>query len=187
MGFAMIKKIKTLKASKFRIAILLILTPLLTWYSKQAANNPWRMRSSYYIDSESVVFFQENNKGKSEEFRVFVPLDSASKEISNLSIHGWKIVNRKWGISAKSGDTTIVFSFGNTQDFGNLRILCDVLISSGDLQKLNKERLFFRPKLTVWFAQNNEESPARNVYVPRENEKVRIVRARERLEARKIE
>jgi hypothetical protein len=172
--------------SKAKLIILLAIAPFLAWYSNQSTNNPWKMRSSYYIDSNSVVFFQENNRKKSDEFRIFVPLDSAGKNISNTHIYGWEIANRNWGILAKSGDTSIVFSFGDSLNFESSQILCDVLVSSGDSAKIVEERLFFRPKMTVWFAEKSEKPIASNVYIPKEKDKFRLVKSREKLEILRV-
>jgi hypothetical protein len=170
------------QAGIFKIVIILGITVFLSWYSKQSATNPWKMQSAYYFDGNSVVFFEKNHKTKSEGYRISIPLDTAAENISNLFVHGWEITNRNWGISAKSGDTLVVFSFANAQNFSNIQISCDVLISSGDSLQLAEERFSFRPKITIWYAADkNSKSPSKNVYVPKPNEKFRIIKNIERL------
>ena len=173
---------RRLQTGRFKIVIILGITVFLSWYSKQSATNPWKTRSVYYFDENSVVFFEKNHKNESEKYRISIPLDTAAENISNLFIHGWEITNRNWGISAKSGDTLVVFSFANAQNFGNVQISCDVLISSGDSLQLAEERLFFRPKITIWYAADkNSKVPAKNVYIPKPNEKFRVIKNLEKL------
>ncbi|MCL1946550.1 MAG: hypothetical protein FWF51_05275 [Chitinivibrionia bacterium] len=170
------------QAGRFKIIIFLALAAFLAWYSKQSGTNPFKMQSSYYFDGNSVVFFEKNHKTESEKYKISIPLDSATKDISSVFIYGWEITNRNWGLSAKSGDTLIIFSFGNVQDFNNSQILCDVLVSSGDSSKVAEERFFFRPKMTIWYAENkNDKTPAKNIYIPKPNEKFRVMKNRERL------
>jgi hypothetical protein len=196
------------KTNKFKIIIILILTPLVTWYSKQTSNNPWQMRSEYYFENEngnfSMVFFEQNNSKRSDFLRVYLSktppiFDTIQLFVSNnkllkfnaenktdtiyrLNKYGWNLDARQRGISITCGDTSIIISFDDaiTKDLSK-SALCDILVSRANAQKIKEERFFFRPKMTIWFSDEDTVLQISNIYVPKQKDKFRVVRNREKL------
>jgi hypothetical protein len=162
---------KPAKMSNAKIIAFLILTPIVTWYSKQNYNDPWRMRSSFYFEKNAIVLFEENNREKSNEFRLLINESSTQ----NIDIYGWKIRYRNWGCSVVSGDTSIIIADKNFEKNLNAATLCDILVSSAETNEaIAEERLFFRPKITIWFTDGNKVPIAKNVFIPKGNEKFRV-------------
>ena len=196
------------KTNKFKIIVILVLTPFVAWYSKQSSNNPWQMRSEYffekYEDNSALVFFQQNNNKKSDFLRIYLsknpPIfdtiqlfvsnnnllkynkDNKTDTIYGFSKYGWNFNVKSWGILIKNNETNIVVPFNDTtkKNLGN-SILCDVLFTSANLQEMKNERLFFRPKLTVWLKDEKEVSHIPNIYTPKSGDKFRATKNREKL------
>jgi hypothetical protein len=162
------------RTNRFKIFVFLSLAPFIAWYGNQSSNNPWKMRNSFFFDGNEIVLFQENNKNKTEEFRISVN-DGLEQ---NIDIHGWEIRERIWGISIICGDTNIIFADKNFEK--NLSpISCDILVSTAETnENLAQERLFFRPKTTIWFTESPEILPAKNIFIPKPNERFRVKKNR---------
>ncbi|MDR0304996.1 MAG: hypothetical protein LBH98_09580 [Chitinispirillales bacterium] len=196
------------KTSKFKIIVFLILTPLVTWYSKQSSNNPWQMRSEYYLENDndnfSIVFFEQNVKKKDGDLRIYLSenppiFDTTSFFISNdkllkyntdnqtdtirhLYRYGWSFRFFVWGIAAISDETKIIISSNNFFEKNEqCPILYDILISSANSSQIKKERFFFRPKMTVWFTNETAISQISNVYIPKSKDRFRIIKKGEKL------
>ena len=163
------------RASRFKIFVLLSFAPFLAWYANQPVNNPWQMRSSFYFTGDTIVLFQENNRGTSGEFHFLINENPPQ----NIDIYGWEIRPRIWGVSIVSGDTGIVAAKKNFEKNFNISKTFDILVSTAETaEELAEERRFFRPKITIWFAENIDISPAKNVYIPKPDEKFRVVKNR---------
>ncbi|MCL2844154.1 MAG: hypothetical protein FWE23_01690 [Chitinivibrionia bacterium] len=168
-------------AQKIKTVLFIGFALFFGWYSKQAANNPWRMRSSFYFDDGAIIFFQENHNTRTEDYRISIPLDPSMRIIDTFFVHGWKIQNKSWGISAQANNILIVIPFEETEDFRRAQnIVSDILVVSGDSANVAEKRHIFRPKITIWYADEEEsEFGARNVYIPRFDESFRLRRNRD--------
>jgi len=202
------------KTNKFKIIVFLVLAPFIAWYSKQSSNNPWQMRSEYFFeklkDNSALVFFQQNSNKKSDFLRVYLSdnppifdtiqlfvsnnnmlkynIDNQIDTIHRFSKYGWIFNVKDWGVLIKSDETNIIVSFNDTiaKNLEN-SILCDVLVSSANLQKMKDERLFFRPRLTIWLTDEKEVPQISNIYIPKTGEKFWIKKSREKLAISPIE
>jgi len=202
------------KTNKFKIIVILVLTPFVAWYSKQSSNNPWQMRSEYFFeksnDNSALVFFQQNNNKKSDLLRVYLSknppvfdtiqlfvsndnllkynIDNKTDTVHGFRKYGWNFNVKNWGILIKSDETDIAVTFNDTtaKNRGN-SIFCDVLFTSANLQEMKDERLFFSPKLTVWLTDEKEISQISNIYIPKSGEKFRVTKNREKLTISPIE
>jgi len=162
-----------------KIIFFIALTIFLGWYSKQAVNNPWKMRSMFYFDDNAIIFFQQNHNTRTNDYRISIPLDATMRIIDNFFIYGWEIRNREWGIVARANNTMIVIPFEGVEDFGQTKMTSDILIVSGDSTGVAQKRRVFRPKITIWYAKEGSEFSARNVHIPIKNEFFHLKRNRD--------
>ena len=163
------------QANRFKVFILLSFAPFLAWYSNQSVNNPWRWRSSFYFRGDSIVFFMETNRGKSDEFLISVNQSNAQ----NTDIHGWEIRERVWGTQISKGDTSIIIADRNFEKNFSSNVSYDILVSTAETaEELAEERRFFRPKITIWFTENAANPPASNVHIPSPDENFRTHKRR---------
>lgn len=174
-------------AEKIKNVILVGLALFLGWYSQQAANNPWKMRSSFYFNDNAVIFYEKNHNTRSEDYIISIPVDTMMKTIDDFYIYGWKIQNREWGLSAKAGNVLIIIPFEDIELAKKQNITSDVLVVFGDSANVAEKRKVFRPKITIWYAEEKGEFPARNVHIPRTDEKFRLRRNRDGFRVEVIE
>ena len=166
-------------ATKIKNVIFIGLALFLGWYSQQAANNPWKMRSLFYFDDNAVILYEKNYNTRSEDYIISIPLDTMMKTIDDFYIHGWEIRNKEWGIEAKANNILIIIPFEEADFSRAQNITSDILAVSGDSASVAEKRKIFRPRITVWYADEKSEFGVKNVYIPKNNEKFRMRRSRD--------